>query len=572
MLILLVLFTSGGLTWGQYSADPYNTIYEDIDLWHGMGYITQLPIFRPLPEVKLASLMEEVIERGDAKTVLKAKKHLLIINKFRIHNTISLFGRINSVGGDIQTINRAYGNGVYDVYGSIRINDFISIATSIGGHLLADKDADDLAYIRNTYFAYKSMNRMEELENIKIGTFASINASVSFTNRTSIGIGSEDFFVHAGFMRRSIGPFFDDGIMVSPKAPQSPNIFVYWRGKGKKLTANWGIFSLSSSRQYIKFEYQEDSESTTGYTTPVTERSTENKINKFFIYESFTWNPSEKFELAPFQAIMFGNFNLGYILPIKMMYAIDSGSDFTAGNLYTGFTGKYKPLPTLTFPFSFVLDDISISNYIKFNFYSKLKAAAEVGGEWHPRNDIFKTLKIGYQIVTPYTYTHPPTETYELYSTAYNTENHTHMGQNLATSLQPNSHKLYLITEVAPLEFLTIETILTMKQHANASYGILQGPLNDGSIVDDGYRSVYDAEYGSDSISFTNRFDFLSLGNIETTLEAGLNLGLLVPVARKIKFFADINYTYKYIINYNLSLDTKIEGIFQTELGMSILF
>jgi hypothetical protein len=86
---------------------------------------------------------------------------------------------------------------------------------------------------------------------------------------------------------------------------------------------------------------------------------------------------------------------------------------------------------------------------------------------------------------------------------------------------------------------LKIETIMKMEQHNNSSYGILKGPLNDGSIVDDGYRSVYDDDNGAESATFQKRFDFL-VGPIETKYETGINFGTEVALTKQVNVFSDI--------------------------------
>lgn len=560
---MALLISSFGIIWAQYSADPFSKIYTDIDQWEGRGYISHLPSFRPLPEVVLAAAMREVINKGDKSAIKKAQSYLTEINNFGITTNISLFGRINSVGGNIQAVNRSYGNGSIEVSGSSRISEIISLSTKIGGHLIFDKDAEKHVEMNKTYYLQKSQNKLEELENIKVTTIDPVDINMTFTNRTSFTIGTENLFLHAGFMRRSIGPFHEDGIIISPLAPQSSNIFVYWEG-GEKIAVTWGIFALSSSQEYLKFDYDE----TTGDIT--SESSTRNKTNKFFYYNSLSWFIQDKLEISIFESVMFGNFNLGYLLPLKMIYAVDSQSDFSAGNLMAGFNIKYKPIKTITLPFSLLVDDISISEYITLNFYSKLKVASEIGIQWNPLSKYFKELKLGYQIVTPYTYTHVPISSNELYSTAYNTENHTHQGHHFASTLEPNSHRIYISTIISPIHYLTLEGFVRLEQHSNASAGILKGILNDGSILDDGYRSVYDPQNtGADNATFQHRLDFLT-GTLETKVETGVNLEFIFPIARKINIYSDINYSFRYTNNYLLSSDVKLEGIFQMELGLQI--
>lgn len=569
--IIGIIILNPIIAWAQYSSDIFDSLYEDLNFWEGAGYITDLPEFRPLPEVVLIPALKEVVDKGDEQASRKAKRYLKDFEFTTFNLLFTGFARNNSMNTylheeETDQTNGQYINGVVEFQAMSRLTpnkDLVWFSAGVGGHGIATKDSETFNEMRKTYFLKKSYNLLEELEEVKLGTAQGYDLEMALGSRTSFTVGKKDLFVQAGFTRRAIGPFYEDGILVSPKAPQSANLMVHWQGK--KLSASWLLMSLSATQEYITFEYNEVTKQVTS------EKSTRNKLNKYFSYNSLGWRPIKQFEINFFEAVDFGVFNLGYVIPLKVIYATDSLSDFAAGNLLAGVHMKIRPFDTFTIPIAFLIDDISVSQYIRFNFYSKLKAAGEIAAQWNPRGIALKELKLGYQIVTPYTYTHPPSDSYETYSIDYNDSNHSHFGQHLGTTLDPSSHRIYLNSDYNLFQNFTLGTIMKMEQHNNASHGILKGPLNDGSITDDGYRSVYDEDNGSESATFQKRFDFLNVGPIETRWEAGLNLGFEIPLTKQVNVFSDASYSFRYTNNYQLvSFQTRFEHIMQIEFGFAI--
>ena len=234
---------------------------------------------------------------------------------------------------------------------------------------------------------------------------------------------------------------------------------------------------------------------------------------------------------------------------LKIIYAIDALSSFVAGNIFVGFSLDFRIAETLKIPFAVNVDDVNVNDLVRFRFNTKIKMGLQTGLTWSPRNDILKRLRLDYQLVLPYTYSHSATGA-SLYSTDYNTSNNTVRGQHLATSLPPSSHRITLEVVTTPVRPLELGFAMRFIQHNNPSAGILKGPKNDGSIIDDGYYSkVYDNKEGP---SFQNRNGFLR-GTIEHTIESALSIGTNIPISTHASLFGDFSYTYRYIINYGLT-------------------
>lgn len=532
----------------QYSADLNSAIYDDIDVWEGRGYIRQLPIFRPLPETVLVSLMREVIKNGDLAAQQKATEYFKQLTGLYLSSDLYFFNYLKFSGTTAEAEDPIVWRGSGALIGSFMSflgTPLVSASVGFGLKPIADKDdASNVEDIRPLALGERYGNKIEEIpDSFRVATVNGVGLKAFLEARTSFAAGLPNAFLHAGLMRRSIGPFFDDGLIVSSRAPQTGNLFVHWRGK--KVAATWGLFMLTSTQEFDRFTSPTDFSKNASY-----------RFNKVFFYNSLSWYITPNVEFNIFESVMFGDFNFAYLLPIKIIYAIDGLSSFIAGNLFLGFSFDFRIADTVKIPVSFIVDDINVNDLIRFKFDTKLKLAAETGITWTPRQSILQQLSLNYQIVLPYTYSHSRTGD-TLYSNEFNTSNHTTRGESLATSLPPSSHRVKVKATFSPLDALKFGFSFQFSQHNNPSAGILKGPLNDGSIVDDGYYSkAYDNKEGP---SFQNRNGFLS-GTIEHTIEPAVFIGASIPVFNHTTLYADVSYTYRYIINYGLK-----EGVNKSE-------
>ncbi len=557
-LCILIFFIGGGISFAQYSADLNSEIYRDIELWEGRGYIRQLPIFRPLPETVLVDLMRQVMKKGMFADQQKAKLYFNKLTRLYFSGDIYTFHSLNfsSKNGE-QNKSKWYGSGAIQAnFLSFFASPLVSISVGFGGKLVANKDdKSSVNEIRRVHAGNRYLNKTEEIpDSFKLGTAEPITFRGFWNARTSFSVGKPNIFMQAGLMRRSIGPFFDDGLIVSSRAPQTGSIFVHWRGK--YLAATWGLFMLTSRQEYKKFKSPKDFAPSYSY-----------KFNKVFFYNSLSWFITPNIEFNIFEAVMFGDLNFAYLLPIKIIYAIDGLSSFVSGNMFLGFSFDFRIAKTVKIPIIFLVDDVNVNDLVRFKFDTKIKVAAQTGLTWTPQNSVLRKLRFDYQIVLPYTYSHSR-DGKTLYSTQYNTTNHTVQGQHLATTLKPSSHRITLEAVIAPVEVFELGFALRFMQHNNPSEGILKGPKNDGSIIDDGYYSkAYDGKEGP---SFQNRNGFLS-GLIEHTIEPSIFLGTNIPIFTNTTLYADASYTYRHTINNNLiSGDVAMEHILLFHLGFNI--
>ncbi len=548
--------------YGQYSADPYEYIYRDISLWESKGYLKHVPHFRPLPEVVLIDLMERMLEKGSLADKQRAQYYLE-----RLDSTFHFFTDLNfAQKSEFTPHNNPLGLIGNLYFGGSAYYKLFSISGGFSGNALLTNPYDNRDTYRNIYYSKYLLNKREEISDLNAFKIEDIDLGLSFGVRSALSLGTKNLFFHGGLMRRSIGPFFDDGVIVSSRAKLSPNFMVHWRGEN--LAATWGVFNLTARSQFSQFDNGERDKDTGEFIRlPEFTKSYDVRLNKYFFYHSLSFFLGENFDFHVFEGHMTGEVTLANLLPMKVMYQLGSFSNYGdySGNTYLGIASTLRFLDILTIPIVLYVDDVNVEDLAQFDFDTKIKLAAQVGLKWAPRVSTLQFLSLDYQIVLPYTYTHNGVS--GLYTTQFNTENYLHFNQPFATSLLPSSHRFTFAFELLPLSFLTLGGMTRFIQHNNPSDGILSGPLNNGGFLDDGYYSVYDKNSGP---SYQNRNGFLE-NTVETQLELGLSLKIFYPINKLLTVYGDVAYTYSFAYNYQRTPDlTHQKHILLYSLGLRL--
>jgi hypothetical protein len=78
----------------QASFNPNDLFYRYGDAWEGKGIITALRRLRPYSAVMLWAILAEVIEKGDADSVLRALELLKEVSGVEMHATFSPTGSL----------------------------------------------------------------------------------------------------------------------------------------------------------------------------------------------------------------------------------------------------------------------------------------------------------------------------------------------------------------------------------------------------------------------------------------------------------------------------------------------
>ncbi len=548
IFIALLLLIPSLQSHAQLSADPNNEIYKHIDKWVGRGYVTQLPAFRPLPLTVLQDILETVIKVGSFRDRIIAQQFLTRVDTTIVEN--NTYGIFNTAPNNDN--NTGYGTllkGGSLFSASSFLTPLISISASFGlnaTYTSKFSQKDKVLFSKPFIHPYVSILDDSPDDGIKFqNVLGGATIAAAWASRSSFTVGKKDLFVQTGIMQRSIGLSHDDGLIVSPVAKYSPNAIVFWRLKHVSFT--WAFFALSARQQFKEFSV--DERGFINYS-----RSTSDRLGKYFFYNAVNWYVNPNIELFVFESVMFGTFNFSYLLPFKYMYAVDSLGDFAEGNLMIGGGIKLRLNNTLTFPTTIVVDDFDPIAFVQGSLNSAKKIALETGVDWYPISLFLKNISFKYQIIGSYTFSHGAVgDAYTVHAVGFNYTNHTHYSRHFGSTMPPSSHRFTINTTITPLSFLELTFFMRFMQHNNPSVGFLNGPLNDGSIYDDGQYSAFDGP--TDNINAYKKrgsLDFLT-GTIENTFYVGSIIDILdIQLTKYLALYGNLHYEFRYTINKNL--------------------
>jgi hypothetical protein len=255
-----------------------------------------------------------------------------------------------------------------------------------------------------------------------------------------------------------------------------------------------------------------------------------------------------------------------YLIPFSLLFFNAALGGFE-DNSFMGLTLRWFCFPGLQFLTQIYIDDIHFNDYMRFQFNTKLKMAAELGLVWAPKNGHLRSFAADYTMVTPYTYTHM----YDLDSNTYdkrypsqgdpplvappNFQDYSHVKKNLGPDLEPNSDRISFRSVWTILPDLDAGLSAYFTRHGNASENriadeFMDGDYHDGSIFDDGNddKSNYESNY--------RELRFLTQAIIETKLGGGITLSWLFP-SRFGEFSLNAAYTAEYGWNRKLVKDSN---------------
>ena len=553
--IILLLLIPSLKSHAQLSADPNNEIYKHVNKWVGRGYITHLPIFRPLPLVVLKNILSTVIEVGSFRDSIIAKQFLSRVDTTIVeNNTYGIFNTAPNKDNNDGYGALLKGGSLFSV--SSFLGPIASLTASFGlnaTYTSKFSQEDKVLFSKPLINSYVSILDDSPDDGIKFqNVLGGATIEAAWASRTSFTVGKENLFIQTGIMQRSLGFSNDDGLIVSPIAKYSPNAIVFW--KLKQISFTWAFFALSARQRFKEFSI--DERGIIDYET-----SSSDRLGKYFFFNSVNWYINQNVELFIFESVMFGNFNFSYLLPFKYMYSIDSLGDFAGGNLMIGGGLKVRFNNNITIPTIFVVDDFDPIALIQGNLNSSKKIALETGIDWYPTNLFLKNISFKYQIIGSYTFSHGSVgDAYTSHSSGFNYTSHIHYSRPFGSTMPPSSHRFTFTITITPLSFLELTFFTRFMQHNNPSVGFLNGPLNDGSIYDDGQYSAFDSPTNNvNAYKKRGTLDFLT-GTIEHTLYIGHIIDILdIQLTKYIALYSNLHYEFSYTINKNLIDENNIQ-------------
>ena len=516
--VLTAFLALGSAAFAQTTVDLNDRLYTDLELWQGQGLIDRLPPLRPYPIQLVKKLLAEVVSRGSAADRRAAVAYLAHMDKL-INASIepSALARAAVGGGTTQHFEQL------GLIGTLQgtISPTVTYSAKLGAYAM-NGPANSLLPL---------YQRPPE-DVIYDGAVAPLGAS-GLTPRISLesqtAFGSDSTYFQTGIMRDSFGPFYGDSIVLSPTAPQSGNLSFTWEE---------GLFTYTS----LLLDISATPNNGAGGLSP----------DKFLALHSLEFYPTSWLTLGIYESVVWGGrFEPLYLLPIPAVLFYAQGMVGFPDNSFIGLSGGVKLPASLRANAMLYVDDASFNDLVKLHLNTMLVVAGQGGLSWTPNLPLLKRLSVNYTLVTPYTYSHQ-NQANDAPTYGPNFENYTNAGQNMATSLEPDSDRIEIDALLRPLSFTDVTLFGRFIRHGNGSYGVpglSSANGNNGTIFDDGYAggsATFAPGYNLPAGMLYTRF--LTQPVIEKTIQVGFDakLYLNTPIGR---VDAELAYTFEYVMN-----------------------
>jgi hypothetical protein len=528
------------------TTNPNDPVYAAIDRWAAQGYVTtRQPLFRPYPKRILDSILGEVVQRGDRWARAEAQRYISETDPGRV--VPSVHAQVSADGTEFEPV----GTIQLDFLTGLRPG--IEIGGSVAGAAvnLQDEERNSIApYGRRSDFDILEDNAKVTVRGRDIYTLLDINTQTTFFN--------EDMYLTAGIMRRSFGPFLDESPVLSASAPQSANAVFEWRGK--RLFYTGGVFSFTATTPFDQPKAPGDGDNIDLNNDGIDDlRSSRDLVpGKLYFLQALTWRATDNLDVSFFEAVMMEQrIELAYLVPLKFMWHAQGTAAF-ADNSFLGITADYRPVPSVRVLFTLFVDDASFNDMVRLDFDTKFKLAASTGVQWAPKTRFIDQIRLGYEAVLPYMYTHSETP---MYSLEPRYRNYPHQNESLGIGLPPNSDRATLTVDIRPAPAFRTSLSGAVVRHANASEDLLTTYMNDGGYFDNGRFGEfevydYDPDDGGDTelvwkpgeLSINEDFRFLQQDAIETRWQASVEL-VWSPLRERNRIDLSAGYTWEYVKN-----------------------
>lgn len=500
-LVLLIMLAAAFSVQAQLLNDPNDEIYRHIDRWFNAGYIREIPMQRPYPSQLFKELLSEVIKNGDAESIRHAEQYMKLADKeFGIHFASTTTIKNGTSGME----------GLTGLYG--QFDGFISPEVSINARIGAAGIISSGDFQQPSYTP-ATMDYLYDWSDIDAG---GVNVLIRQSAVSTLAYGDSKTYFQAGVNRTAFGPFFEDGGVMSSFAPHQGFFNFSWRDT--LITYSSTLLCLTASTNEGNGMYPE----------------------KYLNNHSLEFTINDSLKVGFFETNLYGQrFEPLYLIPTMSLFYTQGMIGF-ADNSTLGFTGQLRLPEAISLKGMVFIDDLHFNDLLRFDLDTKYKLSFQAGVGWTPMQEFLKQIEVSYFAVMPYMYSHVGDG--EL--TDVNYSNYTHMGQNLATILEPNSDRLQLSISTQLIPGLSLEYAGTFIRHGNASAEKTGAEPNDGSIFDSGY-----SETGG--YLWQNTTPFLSQSVLEMTLSNSF----------KIKYALDTDFG-----DFNIALDYTIQNIWNQNL------
>jgi hypothetical protein len=515
----------------QESIDLSSYVYQRIDEWALAGLVKYQPVMRPYSVQLIVSMANEVI--ADERATEAQKK-----DARRVMSDLTA-GFIAGVGEETRTTSDGvtFNEGKFKAGYSGMLADALSLAGRINAWAVDGADGYALPYIERPSEDFITDNTSFNLGGKTIAVRQMGYALLAY------GKADKSFSAQAGFTKNSVGPFYDNGVVIGPNTAGAGTFSYLYKNK---------LFDYQSA-----FLIYSDS---TGANSNINTTGMGLTSDKYLNFHSLRFFPFSFLDLGVMEAVISeGGIEPLYFLPVSSYFQTQGLSTFS-GNSLLGLDFAYRPARGASVNGTLFVDDADFNNLVKLQFDCKWKFAAQIGASANLPSllridnawlNAFPLLKADYTAVMPYTYTHVNNSVYSAW------------GYNIGPELDPNSDRIRLSVTVLPLVTLGDKTLqadfdLRFTRHGNASAGITGG---DGSLFDPGFDSNGIPTFESTYVDPTGQphTRFLTQSVIEKTLDMGCKLSYeLGPQWRpegtrswgKVTVYG--GYTFEYQLNAGL--------------------
>jgi hypothetical protein len=499
----------------QLVSDIHDRLYVDLDIWQARGYIAGLPPLQPYPMQLVRTLLEQVGDSGDAEARRLATEYLKELGGL-INPHIGLSGRLRT---DL--------SGVYQEYRLMaafqgELTPTITYSGSLGG--VASSDSVDSLLPEYT------RPDTDVVYDAAVAPLGSTGLIPRVSSDGEASFGTDHLYLQAGITRTSFGPFGDDSIVLSSTAPQAGRV---------AFTIHEDLYTYTSLFMDI---------AATSY-----DGSGGPRPDKYLSLHSLEVHPFDWLSLGMIESVVWGGrFEPLYLLPFPAVLFFAQGMTGYGDNSLLGVTAGLHLPESVRFDFMLYVDDAAFNDLIKLNLNTMLVLSAQAGVSWTPHIPFLARLSMEYTLITPYMYSHVDSN-----GAGLNYQNYTNNGENMATSLQPDSDRIELKALLRPLSFLELSPYIRFIRHGNGSEGIEGG--GDGTIFDDGYVNgiaTFTPAGGYPNPPGGLWTRFLTQDVIEKTLQAGLGVSarFATPAGQ---VSASLGYTFEYCWNHDLAADSN---------------
>ncbi len=504
----------------QQVSDVNDRLYTDLELWQARGILGNLPPLRPYPLQVVEALLRQVQTSSDAADADRARAYLDELSGAAV-------AHLSSSGEARTDATAAY----YQLGLKLQMQGALSPSIAYSAALAGIASTAGVGALLPEY----ERPAADVIYDASVAPLGSSGLIPHISMTGSASFGSDSLSFQAGILRAAYGPVWGDSIVLSPTAPQAGQFSVVIRQESFSLTM-------------VLLDIAATSNDGAGGPLP----------NKFLSFHSIEAYPTEWLALGIFESVVWGNrFEPLYLLPLPTVFFVAQGLVGYLDNSLLGLSASVRLPASVKTDFILYVDDASFNDLIKLNFNTMLVLAGQAQVSWTPHLPWLEQISLGYTMVTPYTYSHidaggAPDATNYL--------NYTNGGQNMATSLEPDSDRIELHALARPLSFLDLDLFARFMRHGNASEGITSG---DGTLFDSGWLGGIPTFAPGSGYPLPR---FLTQAVIEKTLQAGLRAAARAPTSFG-TFEGSLSYTFEYSWNYGLGAGNRLANDVRLELG-----